>query len=71
MKTIVLQVEGMSCSHCEQAVTKAVSALAGVSSVSVSLAGKTVTVDYDETAVNPAAMAAAIDDQGYDVIAPN
>lgn len=70
MKSIVLQVEGMSCSHCEQSVTKAVSALDGIASVVVSLREKTVTVQYDEEKASPAAMARAIDDQGYDVVSP-
>ena len=40
MKNITLKVEGMSCSHCVNAVSNAVTALAGVSGVNVDLAGK-------------------------------
>ncbi|MFA9381550.1 MAG: cation transporter, partial [Acetanaerobacterium sp.] len=36
METIVLKVEGMSCSHCEKAIMNAVNALDGVSEVTVS-----------------------------------
>ena len=63
-----LKVEGMSCGYCENAVKKAVGALAGVSSVSVSLAGKTVTVDFDSAQVTLDQIASTIEDQGFDVV---
>ena len=63
----VLNVEGMSCSHCENRVKKAVSALDGVKNVAVDLAGKTVTVEFDPGKVTVAAIGEAIEDQGYDV----
>ncbi|MDR1692689.1 MAG: cation transporter [Oscillospiraceae bacterium] len=63
----VLNVEGMSCSHCEAAVKKAVGALPGVAEVSVSLAGKTVTVAHGE-GVGEAELKRAIEDIGYDVV---
>lgn len=65
---IILNVEGMSCSHCENAVKKAVLALSGIDDISVDLAAKTVTVAYDDAKVSPANMKEAIEDQGYDVI---
>ncbi len=66
-ETVKLNVEGMSCSHCENSVKKAVGGLVGVSSVEVDLAGKTVTVDYDTEKVKVEEMKEAIEDQGYDV----
>lgn len=68
MEKIVLFVNGMSCSHCEKAIVKAVSALSGVSKVGVDLAAKTVTIDYRAGLVGPADYKAAIADQGYDVV---
>ncbi|MCL1874360.1 MAG: copper ion binding protein [Clostridiales bacterium] len=62
-----LNVEGMSCPHCESAVKKAVSAINGVSWVAVNLAEKTVTVTHDET-VTADRMINEIEEQGYDVI---
>lgn len=59
-------VEGMSCSHCENSVKKAVSAISGVSNVEVDLKGKTVTVTHEET-VSLDSIKSAIDEQGYDV----
>ncbi|MDF9410008.1 cation transporter [Pelotomaculum isophthalicicum JI] len=47
-----LNVEGMSCSHCEHSVKKSVGALAGVDSVAVDLVGKKVTVEYDAERVD-------------------
>lgn len=68
MKNVTLNVEGMSCSHCVNAVTKAVTALEGVSGVNVSLEGKTVTVDYDADQVSLDAIKEAIEEEGYDVV---
>ena len=47
-------VEGMSCGHCESAVEKAVSSLAGVLSAQVDLVTKTLVVEVDisKTTVN-------------------
>lgn len=60
-------VEGMSCSHCENAVKKSVGALEGVYSVIVDLKGKKVTVDYDADKVTVDLLKQTIEDQGYDV----
>lgn len=43
-----INVEGMSCDHCVQTITKAVMDVQGVKVVSVNLEGKQVSVDYDE-----------------------
>ena len=64
---INLTVNGMSCSHCENSVKKAVGALDGVDSVKVDLTNKKVSVEYDPGKVNPDTIAQAIEDQGYDV----
>lgn len=62
--SVLLKVQGMSCGHCVAAITSAISPLAGVTDVAVSLADGTVTVtgSADEHAV-----IAAIEDTGYDV----
>jgi copper chaperone CopZ len=57
-------VTGMTCAHCQRAVTAEISAMDGVESVTVDLASGTVTV----TAVQPvdrADIAAAVDEAGY------
>ena len=68
MSNKTLNVEGMSCDHCKMAVTRAVSALEGVSAVDVSLDNNTVTVDYEEGALSLEAIKEAIESQGYDVV---
>ncbi|MDR1570600.1 MAG: copper ion binding protein [Oscillospiraceae bacterium] len=67
MSTTVLKVDGMECQHCVGAVTKAVSALSGVTEVAVDLEGGTATVKHGE-GVTFDALKLAIEDQGYDVI---
>lgn len=66
-QTSILHVDGMSCSHCENAVKKAVGSLPGVEKVTVDLPGKTVTVEYEDGKVTLREMEDAITDQGYDV----
>jgi copper chaperone len=63
-----LNVEGMSCSHCENAVKKSVGALNGVDNVTVDLKGKKVTVEFDNGKVNLELIKETIEDQGYDVV---
>ena len=58
-------VTGMSCTACSSHVERAVSALAGVRSVSVDLMQNRMTVDYDENALSPEAICAAVSAAGY------
>jgi len=62
-----LNVEGMSCSHCENSVKKAVGALNGVGNVTVDLKAKKVTIDFDPEKVSIETIKETIEDQGYDV----
>ena len=57
------QVEGMSCGHCVQAVTKAVKAIDPQAQVAVDLPAKRVSV---ESARPPEAVAKAIRGAGYE-----
>lgn len=63
----ILEVDGMSCSHCEARVKKVAGALNGVSNVSVDLKGKKVTVEYDPGLVSIGDISNAIEEQGYEV----
>lgn len=69
MENIVLNVEGMSCGHCENRVKKAVGALGGVKNVDVSLKEKTVTVELDTAVTSTQQVKEAIEEAGYDVVA--
>jgi copper chaperone len=68
MERSVIKVEGMSCGHCANAVTKAVGTIPGVSNVTVDLKGRTVTVEYDAAVSSLDNIRDKIEDQGYDVI---
>ena len=61
------RVDGMSCSHCVAAVTREVGRVAGVVGVDVDLDTGTVTVRGG--GVDPAAVRAAVDEAGYEVVA--
>ncbi len=65
MEKTTLNVNGMSCGHCVNAVTKAVKALAGVGEVAVSLEKKTATVEYDPAQITVDQIKAAITGEGY------
>ena len=65
---VSLTVEGMSCSHCENSIKKAVGALEGVESVTVDLKGKKVAVEFDPGKVSVDGIKNTIEDQGYDVV---
>ncbi len=63
-----LKVEGMTCGHCAETVTKAVKALAGVKSVNVDLDKKEVTVDFEEGPTRPEQISSAITGVGFEVV---
>ncbi|MFB6894569.1 heavy-metal-associated domain-containing protein [Kitasatospora sp. NPDC056327] len=62
----VYAVAGMTCGHCERAVTEAVSALPGVTAVQVDVAAGLVTVSAG-AAPDEEALRAAVDDAGYEL----
>ncbi|UKS66390.1 copper chaperone CopZ [Rossellomorea marisflavi] len=68
MEHITLNVQGMSCNHCVNAIEKNVGGLYGVKKVNVSLADAKVEVDYDNAVVSLDEIKETIDDQGYDVV---
>ena len=64
MKKNVFAVSGMKCVHCKATVENALSAVAGVESAEVSLEDANVTVEYDESKVNPSEIKEAVDNSG-------
>ncbi|MGX1265468.1 copper chaperone CopZ [Rossellomorea marisflavi] len=68
MEHITLNVQGMSCNHCVNAIEKNVGGLDGVKKVNVSLADAKVEVDFDNAVVSLDEIKETIDDQGYDVV---
>lgn len=63
----VMNIEGMSCSHCENRVTNALMDLEGVESVVVNLSEKTATVEADER-VNDDLLKETVEDLGFEVL---
>ncbi len=68
--TTTVQVAGMTCGHCVSAVTEELTALPGVSDVSIDLvAGGTSPVTVtSEQPLDDAAVAAAVDEAGYELV---
>jgi copper chaperone len=60
-------VAGMTCAHCQSAVTDEVTTVAGVTGVDVDLETKRVRIHG--SGIEPAAVVAAIDEAGYDAVA--
>jgi copper chaperone len=67
MEQLTLTVTGMTCSGCENAVKRALSMLDGVSDVTASHKDNRVTLTYDASRVDRAAIARRIEDAGYQV----
>lgn len=67
MSTLTYNVPGVSCAHCQAAITEEVSTVTGVESVDVDLDTKIVTVTGDP--LDEQAIIAAIDEAGYEVAA--
>jgi len=59
-------VQGMTCAHCKASVTEEVSEVPGVASVDVDLPSGRVTVTGES--VDDAAVRAAVDEAGYEVV---
>ncbi len=64
MESVEYSVPDMSCGHCEAAVTKEISAVAGVEAVVVDLESKRVEVTGQD--LDDAAIRAAIEEAGYE-----
>ncbi|MDR9852307.1 copper ion binding protein [Paenibacillus sp. VCA1] len=66
MKSVTLNVQGMSCSHCVHAVEGAMKEIGAKGKVD--LADNKVTVDFDESKISLDQIKEAIEAQGYDVV---
>ncbi|TDC20934.1 copper chaperone [Streptomyces sp. 8K308] len=65
--TITYRVSGMSCGHCEKAISAEVGALPGVAEVSAAADTGLVTV-VAETPLTDDAVRAAVDEAGYELL---
>lgn len=64
MKKQVFNVGGMVCNGCKYNVEKTLKALAGVEKAEANLGDKNVSVEYDETKVQPEDMKKAVAESG-------
>jgi copper chaperone len=65
IKTMVLDVEGMSCGHCVKHVENALKSVSGVESVKVDLDAGTAVVRYEEGVAGLSLFKAAVEEAGY------
>jgi copper chaperone CopZ len=70
MKTVVMPVEGMSCSACAASVKKALTSIDGVANVEVNLAERNARVRFDPSKLSPDRLVAAVNGLGYQAGAP-
>ncbi len=68
MNEITLNISGMSCSHCQNAVKNALMGVSGVEKAEVSLEKNNAEITYDATKVTVEMLKEAIEDEGYDVM---
>jgi copper chaperone len=67
MEKMTLNVKGMSCGHCINAIEGSVGKLSGVTTVKVNLDSGTVSLEFNPNEVTIDKIKETIDDQGYDV----
>jgi copper chaperone CopZ len=64
---VTYSVSGMSCGHCESAVTREISAVPGVTGIKVDAKTGRLTVESDNP-VDEEAIRSAVDEAGYEVV---
>ena len=67
MQQTIINIKGMTCGGCTGSVTRVLSALAGVSTVNVSLAHANAEVAFDPSVINLDALRKAIEGAGFEV----
>lgn len=67
MQNVTLNVQGMSCGHCVNAVEGSVGKLEGVNEVKVKLDVAQVEVSFNESQVSLDSIKKTIENQGYDI----
>jgi copper chaperone CopZ len=69
MVEATLQVNGMTCTECEQSVATGVNTLAGIDSISANHLDSTAFVRFDSNKTNLHEIKKAIEGRGYEVVA--
>lgn len=71
MRTIDINVHGMTCNHCKMAVEKAVNSLEGVEKTDVNLETGKVHITFNETQSSLHDIKKAIEEEGYQADLPD
>lgn len=66
-QTLKLSVHGMTCGNCARSVERKLNSTAGVSKATVDLVNQNATVEYEDGAVQPETLAAAVRQLGFEV----
>ena len=69
--TLNLSIRGMTCGNCARSVESKLSAMPGVTKVTVELDKASATVEYDINVVKPEVITNAVRQLGYDVPLPS
>ncbi len=67
MKTMVLDISGMTCNHCAESIARALTGTAGVKDATVDVMAGTVRVDIDEKKCSTPQIIEAVQQAGYQV----
>ena len=67
MTTASIAVPEIHCDHCKASIEGALRPLPGVRQATVDVPAATVTVAYDDGAIDRAAIVSAVEEQGYEV----
>ncbi|MCL2127899.1 MAG: cation transporter [Treponema sp.] len=67
MEKRIINVKGMSCQHCVNAVSGALASIAGVADIAVSLEDGTASFSHDPALAPLEAVMAAVAEEGYEV----
>jgi len=62
-----LKIEGMTCGHCVDTVSKTLKGVSGVTEASVSLEEKQARIRYDEGTTSLSGLKKAVEDAGFEV----
>ncbi|XP_030065925.1 copper-transporting ATPase 1 isoform X3 [Microcaecilia unicolor] len=69
--SIIIAVEGMTCTSCTQTIEQKIGKLSGVYHIEVTLEGKTAFIIYNADVQTPESLREAVDDMGFDATLPN
>lgn len=66
--TVTLRIYGMTCGSCTSTIETGLAAVPGITSVAVSLATETCTIEFDPALIGPREMVERIEDMGFDAM---